>query len=588
MVNSLGELLEQAAEKNVAQVHFWHNAKKIETISYPEILERSLLITGALQKQGVEPGDRVALVLPTHPEFYYAFFGIILAGAIPAALYPPVRLGKVGEWKLRTSRMLKALSARLVLTNTSLLGMMGEPVREASPRFGCKTVKKLLQQNDKGKYIPKKKEDTVVVQFSSGTTGHPKPIALSHENILSNASAILASFPGEVSGHSGVSWLPLYHDMGLVGCMISAIMVMGDLTLIRPEQFVARPRIWLEALSHTKATISVAPNFAFGLCNNRISEKELSGLDLSSWKIALCGAEAVHPDTLETFAQKFSSVGFEKKALTPVYGLAEATLAVSFSPTEEPPLYTLFHREKMEQEGKAVIDEKNGVSLASVGAPLVGVEIEIRDEEGKILPLGTVGRVCCRGKSVFKEYLDLPEETLQAKPEGWLDTGDRGFIFEGNLYLCGRYKDVIILRGRNYDPAQVEQALEGIQGLRSGCVAAFGVTDSKTGTEKLVLLSEYKEPLHKKEDMEAEIKAQVLVHCNLQVAELELLVPGTLPRTSSGKIRRGEARRLWLAGDLEAPVKAGVATFARHTLTGMWSHYQAKQEQENLPVNDDK
>ncbi len=561
MDSTLGAKLFRAAELDAGGVDFWRSRGQVERWNYDRLVSDALLVSGALQGRGLRKGDRVAIVLPTHPDFYRAFFGVILAGAIPSALYPPVRLGKIEAWKERTKTMLQSLSCRAVLTDPRLFRLLGDPLVQESSHLGCLKVEDLIDEAKTGTYVEGRSDDLAIVQFSSGATGSPKPIALTHSNVLSNAEAILRSFPGDLSNHRGLSWLPLYHDMGLIGCLVSAMLAPGPITLIPPERFVARPRIWLEALTETEATISAAPNFAFGLCVDRISAEDLGDLDLSNWRIAFCGAETVHPQTLSAFADHFAPVGFRQDALTPVYGLAEATLAVTMSEIGQPPRATDFSRQELESRGLAV-ETSSGARLVSLGKPVADVEIEIRDTQGRRLPSARVGRVCVRSPGVMKGYLDRPAETEETMPGGWLDTGDRGFLYHDDLYLCGRDKDIIIIRGRNYDPAQIEQSITDIKGLRPGRVVALGCPDSETGTENLVVLAECSLRLSPTE--RSNIAAQVLTivqqNHNLNVADLMLLPPNTLPLTSSGKIRRSEARNLWQRGELPSALGVGAGT----------------------------
>ena len=578
---TLGHMLFRAADLQRATVNFWHAADRVESWSYEQCVHDALLVAGALQQRGLHKGDRVGIVLPTHADFYRAFFGVILAGGISAALYPPVRLGKMTVWKEQTAAMLQTIACSAVLTDAQLYGLLGQPVRQAALRLGCFTVQELLREASPGTYVEAHSHDLAVVQFSSGTTGHPRPIALTHANILRNAQTILTPLPGDLSQHSGVSWLPLYHDMGLIGGLVSATLAPGPLTLIPPEQFVARPRVWLEALTQSRATISAAPNFAFSLCTERVRDEDLAGLDLSHWQIAFCGAETVHPQTLQAFAQRFAPVGFASRALTPVYGLAEATLAVTMSPLDMPPRFTSFERHAMEREGLAV-PASSGISLTSLGRPIAGVDVEIRDAHGNPTPPQHLGRLWVRGHGVMHGYLGQPEATAQVLQEGWCDTGDQGFFYAEDLYLCGRATDMIIIRGRNYDPAQIEHCLHGLAGLRAGCTVAFGIADLRSGTERLVVLAEYRIVPAPVEQARLEAESQAAIHasCNLHLSELVLLPPGTLPRTSSGKMRRREAYRLWHAGELQPPGKAGLPTMLRHTLAGLWAHHKARQERQ--------
>ena len=576
MIRTLGEAVLRAAEHDQYTVRFWRTADDAPSLTYAQIVESALRVAGALQHRGLKVGERVAIVLPTDPDFYHAYFGVILAGGVPVPLYPPVRFGRIDEWKARTSAMLTAASAVAVITELRLVGVLGNPVREAAPRLGCRTVPGLLKEDRDGTPRTGQGSDLGTVQFSSGSTGDPKPVALSHQNMLSNAISIIRTFPGRVEEHSGLSWLPLYHDMGLVGNLLVAVIAPGDLTLIGPERFVARPRIWFEAFTHTGATISAAPNFAFGLCSARIGDDDLEGLDLSSWRLALCGAEPVQKETLDRFAKRFAPVGFDKRALTPVYGLAEATLAVSFSRIEEEPRWTTFDSDALERRSEAEPVAEGDRDLCSLGEPLRGVELAIRDEDGHDLPERAVGNVWVRGPSVMTGYLGRPFHTAAAIRDGWLDTGDLGFLFDGELYLCGRLKDQIIIRGRNYDPAVIEHAIDRTRGLRTGCAAAFGFNDPKADTERLVVLAEKrKDATAEHEAITGDVAKAIRGTTGLNPDEIVILEQGTLPRTSSGKIRRTEARRRWQEGELTPPDKVGWRMALRENLLGFANQLRA-------------
>ena len=264
----------------------------------------------------------------------------------------------------------------------------------------------------------------------------------------------------------------------------------SPLTLISPERFVAKPIRWLQALSETQATVSVAPNFAFGLTNNKVTDEQMAELDLSHWKVALCGAEPVHPRTMDTSLTRFAKIGFDQRAITPVYGLAEATLAVTFSDPTCPPRWASFDQETLESDGLARKTD-DGRLLSSLGRPLPGCEVQVRGADGSVLEENRVGQVFAKGSGIMTGYLNDPVQTAAVLDDkGWLNTGDTGFLHEGELYLCGRTKDPIIMNGRNHDPAIVEQTLTGLDGIRPGCVAAFAEHSDDADTERLVVLAE--------------------------------------------------------------------------------------------------
>jgi acyl-CoA synthetase (AMP-forming)/AMP-acid ligase II len=552
---SLGSWLERASRRSDVGLRLLDRSERATWYPWSEIWQRVVATCGLLQRAGVRKGDRVALVFPTSIEFIDAFFGAVLAGAVPVPLYPPVRLHRLDEYSARTARMLRAVSARMVLADARLRPILGPAVAAAEPSLGCRTPGEL--KPGPAKPVARTPDDLAMVQFSSGTTVEPKPVALSHRAVTAQAVALNAHWP-DIDGvvNSGVSWLPLYHDMGLIGCIFTALERPGTLTLIPPELFLARPGVWLRAISSYGATISVAPNFAYGVSVAKIADEDLVGVDLSGWRIALCGAEPVVPRVLRRFVERFAGWGFRPEALTPVYGLSEATLAVTFSELGAPFVSRHFDRDRLSAEGRAV-PAADGLELVSVGRPLAGIDIRVRDGEGRELPPGRVGGVWARGPSIMDGYLGRPEATDEVLRDGWLDTGDLGFMHDGELYLTGRKKDVLILRGRNHSPTEVEAAVEEVDGVRLGCSVAVTWLPEGADGEVLLLLVEANRGAGRSDDDELIVACRkaVRVAAGLEVDVVEVLEPGTLPRTSSGKLRRAASLELYLAGELVPPEK---------------------------------
>jgi acyl-CoA synthetase (AMP-forming)/AMP-acid ligase II len=354
--------------------------------------------------------------------------------------------------------------------------------------------------------------------------------------------------------HSGASWLPLYHDMGLIGCVFPALERGTALTLIPPELFVARPAVWLRTISRYRATVSPAPNFAYGLCADRIRDEELDGVDLSSWRVALNGAEPVAAEVLRRFQRRFAAWGFRSEALTPVYGLSEASLAVTFSGIDRLFTSRRFDRDALAGQFEA-IDDPTGVEIVSVGRPLPDFEVRVVDRGRRELPERRVGRVLVRGPSLMEGYLGLERATARVMMAGWLDTGDLGFIADGDLYLTGRAKDVLILRGCNHSPVEVEHAVDTVAGVRTGCAAAASFMTEGADRELLIVMVETGKEVSASRypGIAEEVSRAVLAATALEPDIVVVLEPGTLPRTSSGKIRRREALDRWRAGALTAP-----------------------------------
>lgn len=556
---TLNALLERAATTAhgglEVGLRFVDRRERERWLGWDALHGQALEVAGGLVSLGVERGERVALIYATGEDFFRAFFGILLAGAVPVPLYPPVRLGRLDEYHRRTAAMIRAAGAVLVLAEGRVRRILGPTIQGARPRHGCRSLDGLdLHAPDATPTVDA--TDLGLVQFSSGTTVDPKPVALSHRAILAQVLALNSFWPDDTSTrHSGVSWLPLYHDMGLIGCVFPALERPSTLTLLGPELFVARPALWLRALSRHRATISVAPNFAYGLCVEKIRDDELDGVDLSHWRVALNGAEAVAPSVLRAFQERFAHWGFRPEALTPVYGLSEATLAVTFSDLRSGFRTAHFDRKALMRGEVRTLDE--GLEMASVGKPLPGTDIDIVDPDGRSLGDGRIGEVTVRGPSVMDGYLDRPDATAATLNNGWLATGDLGFIHDGELFLTSRKKDVVILRGRNYSPVEIEQAVEGVEGLRKGCAVAVSHLPEGADHEELIVFLEHRHDASPAiiESMPRMCSEAILATTQLRTQRIYVLAPGTLPRTSSGKLRRRKALELYLTGELAPPRK---------------------------------
>jgi fatty-acyl-CoA synthase len=540
-------------------------------LPWSEIRSRALRMAGALAARGIQPGDRVAIVLPTGADFLDAFFGTQLLGAVPVPLYPPVRLGKLEDYARTTARMLEVSGAKIVLSDRRVRLLLGPALERARPAFGCPTVAELMEGKDEAQ-VEVPSSALGLIQFSSGSTVEPKPVALTHANLLAQCAALKMLMPQRPGTHEkGVSWLPLYHDMGLIGCLLVAVYWPGELVLLPPEGFLARPALWLRALSRHRGTVSAAPNFAFGLCLKRIKDDELEGLDLSDWTYALNGAEPISRSTMGQFCERFGRVGFRRESLMPVYGLSEASLALTFTTAqgEKPAL-------EIDPEALAVLGEvqPGNRAVVSVGSPVPGCELEVRDPNGTVLPERRVGRVFARAPFVMHGYFGNAEATERTLVDGWLDTGDLGFIDQGQLYICGRAKDVVIIRGANHAPQEFEECLDEVPGVRTGCAVAVGHFDDAAQEEGLWIFAETTDDAPA--DLEKQIASAIVARTQVKPQRVQLVAPGTLPRTSSGKLRRGEALRLALAGELKPPRPVNVFTLSSAIAQSALAHARRK------------
>jgi fatty-acyl-CoA synthase len=569
MESTLYRVLQRAASLNLEGAGFRYLDRREQAVfrSFPDLACRAGRLAAGLVKQGVTSGDTVAIVLPTTPEFTDIFFACCHIGAIPVPLYPPVRLGRLDEYFERTATMLSQVEAKIMVTDARVGKLMGSVVARYRPPAGMHRVDSLLEDVACTPQPPNP-DDVAMVQFSSGTTGAPKPVVLTHRQVLSNANAILDIEPDDDDfSPSAVSWLPLYHDMGLIGCVIPALMYPAELTLIPPEAFLAKPALWLRAISRYRGLISPAPNFAYALAVERIQDDQLEGVDLSCWRFALNGAEPTSADTMRAFIDRFAAWGLRPEALTPVYGLSEAALAVTFGEADAPFLSRHFDAQEL-SGGRAVIVE-SGAEISSVGRPLRGFEIQIRDGSGSVLSDGHIGRLWASGPSVMDRYLD---GSPPPRDGDWLDTGDLGFVLEEELYITGRAKDVIIIRGRNHNPHTLEVPLDTVDGVRTGCSAV--VSEIQGGGERIFVFVETRGEVA--DDLAERCRVAVRAATGVDPDVVIPLAAGTLPRTSSGKIRRCETMARWQAGTLVAPKAVTPLRMAGALARSAWSEWNAR------------
>jgi len=527
-----------------------------EFYPYRDILASAQAAAVGLQKRGIRRGDRVALILPTSKGFLDAFLGCQLAGAVPAALYPPFRLGRLDEYFTRTRQMLSKIGARMLITDARVRKLLGPVTSGVECLESAIDVTDLDSDGAHWRAPEVNPGDPAFLQFSSGSTREPKAVIMTHRSLIANLEMMAAAFrsiPDANPEHGGVCWLPLYHDMGLVGCMLSGLYYPATVTYISPEDFIVQPSLWFKTISRYKGIISPAPHFAYRLCYSKVSDKEMEGVDLSSWRLAMNGAEPIEIEGMRLFQDRFSRWGFQPQAMTPVYGLAEAGLAVTFSDLEKPPLITEFDRELLATSNRAAPGP--GRPLPSVGRRLPGLDVQIWDDDNQDVGDNLVGKIVVRGASITPGFFNDPELTQAAIKDGWLDTGDLGFFHEENLYIAGRVKDLIIVRGRNYAPQEIEDLLFDVPGVRTGCAVAVSAAVGSEG-EQLIILAEkdLRAPVADA-DLASTISERILEGLSLKPYLVQILEPGTLPRTSSGKFRRADALRMFIAGELVPPEK---------------------------------
>ena len=527
-------------------------------LTYAWLWRRAVAVAASLRARGIGQRDTVAIMLRTEAAFFPAFFGTLLAGAVPVPVYPPFRADRIAEYAQRQGRILSNAGARLLITFAAI-ERLATLLRARIPTLSeIATLGELAPGSHDDGPLPDRPaswltgEDPALIQYTSGSTGQPKGVLLTHANLLANIRAIregLAFRPDDVA----VSWLPLYHDMGLIGAWLGSLYAGIPVAILSPLAFLSRPARWLWTIHAHRATLSVAPNFAFDLCVAKITDEEIAGLDLGSLRVLLNGSEAILPRTLTRFAERFAPAGLRPDALRPVYGLAECSVGLAVSPRRHPARVDRVDRGFPTTGRAAPSTESDALEFVSCGAALPRHEIRIVDGAGARLDERLEGRVQFRGPSTMAGYYRNPAATRAITTgDGWLDSGDLGYVAGGELFLTGRRKDIVIKAGRNIYPHEAEAVVDAVEGVRKGCVAAFGVPDAALGTERLVIVAETRatEPALR-ERMRREILERVAGALGVPPDTVVLARPGSVLKTSSGKVRRGATRDAWRAGRLE-------------------------------------
>jgi 1-acyl-sn-glycerol-3-phosphate acyltransferase len=493
-------------------------------------------------------------MLPTGKDFFTAFAGVLLAEAVPVPLYPPFRLDRFEEYATRQTKILTGAAARLLIT-VEQGRSVGRMLRSRVPKLrGVVTVGDLSAEPISAPPIRAAADSPALIQYTSGSTGNPKGVLLSHHNLIANVRAIGQAL--SIQGDDvGVSWLPLYHDMGLIGCWMAPLYFGVPITILSPLSFLSRPERWLWAIHTHRATISPAPNFGYELSVRKIRDEALEGLDLSCWRAALNGAEPVSPETIDRFCLRFGPYGFRREAMMPVYGMAESTVALAIPPIDRGPRLEQVEREPFERDGLALSAEPNAESphrFVSAGRPVKDHEVRIVDSEGKPVAERIEGTLEFRGPSAMQGYYRDEEATRSvSRPGDWWSSGDRAFLADGEIFVTGRTKDIIIRAGRNIYPQEVESIAEDVPGVRRGCVAAFGVKDVRQGTEKMIVVAETRSRSEEeKREIERGVAERLADLFGTPADDVVVVSPGTIPKTSSGKLRRSACRDKYLSGAL--------------------------------------
>lgn len=547
----------------------------VAELTYGELAAEAADMARALVAEGVERGERVAVMLPTGRAYFAVFLGVLLAGGVPVPVYPPAHPSALGAHLARQARLLDNAGASVLVTVPEARAVAALLRPHVPSLRAVRTPDVLADGRRHDEVLPvAAPDDLALVQYTSGSTGDPKGVTLTHRQLLANVAAMGRA--AEVgSSDVFVSWLPLYHDMGLIGAWHAPLVFGIPLVVLSPLTFLAHPVTWLDAVTAEGGTLSAAPNFAFQACVERVTDEELARLDLSSWRVAFNGSEPVSANVIDAFVARFGPRGFRREAMCPAYGLAEVGVGVAFTPIRRGPRVDTLSRSSLARTGRAVPVPPGGpdaLATVSCGVPLPGYEVKVAGPRGDELPDRREGAVFCRGPSATRGYFANAAATRSLWRRGWLRTGDLGYVADGELFLTGREKDLVIRAGRNLHPEELESTLGELDGVHRGGVAVFAVADPHRGTERLTVAVETDAAgaagaagAGGRDDVAGRVRAASVDLLGTPPDDVVLVTPGSLLRTPSGKLRRSAIRQAYETGELgkrPAPVALQLLRFA--------------------------
>jgi fatty-acyl-CoA synthase len=526
-------------------------------LSWDDLRTESMKRAAHLRKYGLKKGDRVAMVLPDGEDFVPTFLGAIWAGLVPVPLYPPLSLGKLDSYKDTLVAILNKAEPMYLITLSKMQQVLWAGLTHVKSLKGVITAEELKGPAPEGvSQDPAQvsEDDLAFLQFTSGSTSTPKGVSVTHGNLRANAHAIMVDgLKTDSAVDHGVSWLPLYHDMGLIGFVIAPMFHKVAVTFIPTMAFVRQATLWLETIHRVRGTITFAPNFAYALATKRTKPEQLARWDLSCVKAFGCGAEPINSGTMRTFVDTMSKAKLKPESLLPCYGMAEATLAISFIALDESLSTDVVDTEAYQKQRAAEpvhvgkLSEGKAQEFVNCGKTFPGHEVGVFDEQGNRLGERKIGELQVRGPSVAKGYFRDPDATERTFGGGWLKTGDLGYLANGNVYIVGRKKDIIIINGRNYDPQRIEWLVDDVSGVRKGSSVAF----SKPGpsSEELIVVLEARTASDtEREALKESVKQRIVEQMQLTPTDVVVCPMGSLPKTSSGKLQRSKTRQQYLDG----------------------------------------
>ena len=549
---SITEALDYAARGATGLNFYSGRGELLEVLPYALLREQAMTLARRLLAIGLRPGERVGLLAESDGDFARAFYACQYAGLVPAPLPLPVAFGGKEGYLKFLRRMIQSAEVHAVFCPESLRAWLGEAVAGIALKFsGTLAALHNAPLAPPGALAPRDPDSLAYLQFSSGSTRFPVGVAVTQRALMANAHGMAMHGLHVTAQDRATTWLPFYHDMGLVGFFLMPMACQSALDILPTREFARRPLLWLQLISRNRSTISFSPSFGYEVCTKRAKTASTDGIDLSSWRHAGIGGDMIRPNVLTRFAERFAANGFPAKAFTPCYGMAEATLALTFTPEGQGAWEDSVDGTILEQEQRAVpadAESERSRGFIVCGKMLPLHEIEIRDETGALLPEREVGRIFVRGPSLMLGYFRAAEETARVlSPEGWLDTGDLGYLLEGQVVITGRAKDLVIVNGRNLWPQDLEWTAEAeIPNLRSGDVAVFSVDNGEDEEVVALVTCRVTDPAGR-EALVDELGRFFRRRHGLEVRVVPV-PPHSLPQTSSGKLSRSRARSMYLAG----------------------------------------
>ena len=514
-----------------------------QRVTLAALWARARQLQAVLMERGLAPGEVVLLALPTSPELTAAYFGAMLAGGVPALVATPFhRFAEPRVYANLIGPILEVAHARLLYGTDEVAAICRADAALPLRDTVVMTPSEVAASTPPPVVTPRP-GDIAMIQYTSGSTGASKGVLLTHRAIVNNMRATREGL-GVYADDINVNWAPLYHDMGLIETFLRPLCTGSPAVLMPTADFVRNPALWLWAIHHYRGTVSWAPNFAYTLCAKRVPERDVTGLDLSSWRLAINGSEPCLAETIEAFAERFAPYGYAPEAHTPVWGVAEAVCIATAHPVRERPRIETLDRQALATQSVARPTAGAGMRCVSIGTLLPRCTVEIRSADGDVLPERVVGKIWVRTSSLFEGYQRHPELTARVLVDGWVDTGDRGYLAGGHLFFVSRDKDLIIIGGEKYAPHDIETAINPVPGVREGCAVAFGVLNTERGTEDIGVVAETKE----NDDaalaaIRDEIRRAVMRATGLGVRYVVLVAPGGIQKTTSGKLARSGTRQ---------------------------------------------